>query len=137
MLKLISSIVKTTTAVVVMLLAVTTASAQDRSELMAQRQTNKLNAELKLDDTQYKKVLDVNKDFANQISQIKNTQTDKDKKAAALKKLNQQREEKLKGILTEEQFKTYLSNKENNLKRAAHGVNISDDPNTDIKQSKQ
>jgi hypothetical protein len=117
MLKMIFTAVKTTAAAVVVLLAVTnTVSAQDRVD-GAQRMTDKMKTELTLTDAQYSKVLEINKDFAAKAKETKPVTTADQKearleRAKAVKVLNEEKEAKLKTVLTDDQYKAYLAKKE-------------------------
>ena len=121
MLKMITSAVKTMAAAIVLLVAVTnTVSAQDRAEAGAKRLTDRMKTELSLNDDQYSKVQEINKDFIGKTMETKNANADqaaKADRAKAVKELNEQREAKLKTVLTEEQFKTYLANKAKKTQR--------------------
>ena len=121
---MINSAVKATGAAFIMLLAVTnTVSAQDRAEAGAVKMTDKMKTELTLTDAQYPKVLEVNKEFVTKTMETKKTvalattdaaadKTARLERANAVKALNEQKEAKLKAILTEDQYKTYLAKKE-------------------------
>ena len=119
---MIISAVKATGVAFIMLLAVTnTVSAQDRAEAGAVRMTDKMKTELTLTDAQYPKVLEINKEFVTKTLETKKpvadatTAPDKGarlERANAIKALNEAKEAKLKTVLTEDQYKTYLAKKE-------------------------
>lgn len=113
MFKTLISGVKAMTAVFAMVLAFTvSASAQDRSANSAQKLTDKLKTELSLNDEQYNKVLEINKVYSDKTTEARKNSTDRAVTATAVKGFNEERETKLKAVLTEDQYKTYLANKE-------------------------
>lgn len=124
---MIFTAVKTTAAAVVMLLAVTTTvSAQDRVKSdRGKRQADVMKTELSLNDDQYNKVVEINNEFADKAKETKQTSIADQKearieRAKAVKALNEEKDAKLKTVLTEEQYKTYLAKKEerkNNLQQ--------------------
>ena len=115
MLKMIISAAKTMVGVTVMLLAfTTTVSAQDRAAEGAKRATDKMKTELSLTDAQYPKVEKINKDFIAK-TQENRTLTDKVAREKSVKALSEDRDAKLKTVLTEEQFKAYTAKKAERL----------------------
>lgn len=121
MLKMIFTAVKTTAAAVVMLLAVTTTvSAQDRIKAggdAGKRQADVMKTELSLNDDQYNKVVAINKEFADKAKETRQTAVADQKearaeRAKAVKALSDEKDAKLKAVLTEDQYKTYLAKKE-------------------------
>lgn len=119
MLKTLISAAKAMVSVVALVLAFTVnASAQDRAANGAQKMTDNMKAELKLTDEQYGKVLEINKNFAGKTSEARKSSTDQKVVREAVKGFNDERETKLKAVLTEEQFKTYLAKKEEKKKAA-------------------
>lgn len=115
MLKMIISAAKTMVGVTVMLLAfTTTVSAQDRAAEGAKRATDKMKTELSLTDAQYPKVEKINKDFIAK-TQENRTLTDKAAREKSVKALSEDRDAKLKTVLTEEQFKAYTAKKAERL----------------------
>lgn len=121
MLKMIISAVKTMAAAIVLLIAVTnTVSAQDRAETGAKRLSDRMKTELTLNDDQYAKVHEINKEFISKTMETKKANADQSARAErvkAVKAFNEEREAKLKAVLTEEQFKTYLDNKAQKTQR--------------------
>jgi hypothetical protein len=119
MFKTLISATKAMVSVVALVLAFTmNASAQDRAASGAQKMTDNMKTELKLTDEQYGKVLEINKSFAEKASEARKSTTDKAVAKEAVKGHNEERETKLKAVLTEEQFKTYLAKKEEKKKAA-------------------
>ncbi len=113
MFKTLISGVKAMTAVAAFVLAFTvSASAQDRSANGAQKLTDKMKTELTLNDDQYAKVLDINKSFSEKTAEARKASADRKETAKAIKGFNEERDAKLKTVLTEDQFKKYVANKE-------------------------
>lgn len=108
---MIISAAKTMVGAIVMLLAVTTTvSAQDRAAEGAKRVTDKMKTELSLTEAQYPKVEQINKDFMEK-AKAGRTVTDKVEREKSVKALADDRDTKLKAVLTEDQFKTYSDKK--------------------------
>lgn len=119
MLKTLITAAKGIVSLVALVLAFTiNASAQDRTADAAQKMTDNMKTELTLTDAQYAKVLDINKNFAGKATEARKASTDRKVTSEAVKGLNEEREAKLKTVLTEEQFKTYLAKKEEKKKAA-------------------
>jgi hypothetical protein len=117
MFKTLISATKAIVSVVALMLAFTiNASAQDRAANAAQKMSDNMKAELSLTDAQYGKVLDINKGFADKAAEVRKASTDKKANAQAVKALNDDREAQLKGVLTADQYKTYLAKKEEKKK---------------------
>lgn len=115
MFKMIISAAKTMVGATIMLLAVTTTvSAQDRAAEGAKRATDKMKRELSLTDDQYPKVEQINKDFMDKAKESRAT-ADKAQKEKGVKALSDERDAKLKTVLTEEQFKIYTDKKAQRL----------------------
>ena len=120
MFKTLISATKAMVSVVAIVLAFTiNASAQDRVGNGAQKMTDNMKTELKLTDEQYGKVLEINKSFSEKSFEARKSSTDQKVTREAVKGLNTERETKLKAVLTEEQFKTYLVKKEEKKKAVA------------------
>jgi heme/copper-type cytochrome/quinol oxidase subunit 2 len=123
MLKTLISAAKAMVSVVALVLAFTVnASAQDKAANGAQKMTDNMKTELKLTDVQYGKVLEINKNFTDKASEARKSTTDKKAAKAAIKGFNEERETKLKAVLTEEQFKAYLAKKEEKMNAAKNRI---------------
>ena len=73
-----------------------------------QKQTAKMTTELGLSDDQKTKVLALNTEEAQKIETLRANNTDKKTFRAEKQKVEQDRETKLKVILTDDQFKKFL-----------------------------
>lgn len=94
------------------------ASAQDKSIDGAKAVTSYMKENLSLNDSQYTKVYGVNLAFLKKVDENakKNKGADKIKK---LRALEDERDTKLKSVLSEEQYKNYVGNKAANRKKIA------------------
>lgn len=93
----------------------TAAHAQDGQKgNMAQRITDSMKVQLKLTDEQVPKVQAINETFASKAASIRSGGGDRMTKGKKLKEANGERDDALKGVLTEEQFKEYKANKKEN-----------------------
>ncbi|MFP9098745.1 hypothetical protein ACLI09_06810 [Flavobacterium sp. RHBU_24] len=101
-----------------MLLCISLASAQDKSIDGAKAVTSYMKEKLSLNDSQYTKVYNVNLTFLQKVEENaqKNKGADKIKK---LRALEDERDTKLKSVLSEDQYKNYVGNKAANRKKIA------------------
>lgn len=94
-----------------------TTMAQDKTAEGAKVVTTHLKTQLSLNDGQYAKVYEINKTFlqkANDNNMLSINATEKTKK---LKALMEEKDAKLKSVLTDVQFKTYAANRANTAKK--------------------
>ncbi len=105
------------------------ATAQDKTkqkpsaEEMATKRTTKLTEVLKLSDTQKDEVYNLILANANQMDEVNNTRLTQDERKAAMKELRTSFDSKLQGVLTAEQYKTFLAHKEE-MHDAKKGTNV-------------
>lgn len=82
-------------------------------EEMVKRQVEQMKTELKLNEQQEKQVKDLfTKNFQQRDELMKKYQGQRDSVMINMKKMEEQQNLSLKKILTEEQYKTYLTNQE-------------------------
>jgi hypothetical protein len=97
-----------------------TATAQDKVTEGAKKITDNMKEDLSLTADQYKKVYDINFEFLTKAKDEKNAvkatgaKLQKKDKVKELKVIGQDREAKLKAVLTEEQFKKFEATKKEN-----------------------
>lgn len=108
---------KTLFTATLMVLLTTTAFAQDKAAEGAKAVTANMKEQLKLNDSQYTKVLDINQAFLQKAISTKNSAATKVEKAKKLKTVSDERDTKLKSVLTEDQYKVYIANKAENRKK--------------------
>jgi hypothetical protein len=83
------------------------AFAQDKQDKVAKAMTDSMQVKLALNDDQYKKSYDINSAFVTAAKDIKNSEGGKMQKLKQLKAAADDRDSKLKGVLTPDQFKKY------------------------------
>jgi hypothetical protein len=105
----------------IILLAGTTAFSQSQGreqgrsnatpEERAKHQTEMMKTQLSLTSAQEKKVSDINLKYANKMEDLRKT-PENDAQHKAAMNLQSQKDNELKGVLTDAQFKDYLKKKE-------------------------
>jgi len=101
---------------VLLLMFSTNALAQDKISEGATAVTKQMKTQLSLNDSQYTKVMDVNKTFLTKATEANKT-ANKREKAKKLKTLTEDREAKLKSVLTADQYKIFAANRANYAKK--------------------
>lgn len=113
MMNLITKTVKSAVGVMLMLLVFTTsAAAQEKAAEGALAVSAKMKEMLSLNEQQYNKVLEINKVYLRKLAAAKKdglTTAEMDKK---LRVYSNERENKLKSVLTPAQYKTYAARRE-------------------------
>lgn len=116
MIKMITATVKTVLSVVVLLLMFTTnAAAQDKVAEGAKMVATHMKEQLSLNDTQYAKVLEVNKVYLKKVKE--NSGATAVEKAKKQKGYDEERDAKLKSVLSDSQYKIYIANRAANAKK--------------------
>lgn len=87
-------------------------TASERS----QKLTDWMKTNLSLTDEQVPKVQDINLKYANKMDELKSSSMGKRQKMSALKSDDAAKDAELKGVLTDSQYQTYLS-KKNEMKK--------------------
>lgn len=105
------------TSLALMLFVAISAQAQDKAAEGAKAVTTHMKEQLKLNDAQYTKAYAVNLDFMQKAIENKKAEKTKVEKAKRLKVLDDERDTKLKSVLTDEQFKIFIANKAENRKK--------------------
>jgi hypothetical protein len=92
-----------------------TASAQNPKNMSAENRAKKITewmkTNLQLKDDQVSKVQDINLKYANKMDEVKNSSGSKQDKTKTMKTNEDARDNELKSVLSDEQFKTYQSKK--------------------------
>jgi len=119
MIKKITSAVKVMLGAMALLLMFTTAAmAQDKT---AAENLAKLNdhmkTQLSLNDSQYAKVNDINRVFVTKAKESEKGNASKLDKAKKIKALEEDRDSKLKSVLTADQYKVFVANRGENTKK--------------------
>ncbi len=118
MIKRMSSAMKIFSAIMLVMLFTTAATAQDKDKAVegAKVITTEMKAQLSLNDSQHTKVMDINKTFLQKAAEAEKTVNATDK-AKKLKALTDDRDAKLRSVLTGTQYKTYNANRASNGKK--------------------
>lgn len=113
MIKRMNSAMKMFAAFILVVLFTTAATAQEKDKATegAKVVTTQMKSQLALNDSQYTKVMDVNKTFLQKAAEAEKGTTNATEKAKKIKTVTEERDTKLKSVLTETQYKTYTANK--------------------------
>lgn len=95
---------------IIMPAAAQTKSSEDRARAL----TDRMKENLTLSEDQYSKVYNINLAFVNKTSSLRDSGGGRLAKARKLKDADGERDKALKGVLTEEQYKTYKNQKDEN-----------------------
>lgn len=118
MIKMFTSAAKSLMGAVALLVMFSTAAlAQDRVAEGAKKVTDNMKTQLALNDGQYAKVLEINKTFLQKVKDSRAATTNKVEQAKKLKVIDDDREAKLKSVLTEDQYKMFAANRAENKKK--------------------
>lgn len=93
------------------------AAAQDKAGTGAKAVTENMKEQLSLNDSQYSKVLGINHSYLQRAIENRDSGKSKIDKAKRLKELDDDRDTKLKSVLSEEQYKKYVATKMENRKK--------------------
>ncbi|WP_146185849.1 hypothetical protein [Flavobacterium album] len=115
MIKRMNSAMKVVAAFMMVVFFTTAVTAQEKEKATegAKVVTTQMKAQLALNDSQYTKVMDVNKTFLQKAAEAEKGTTNPTEKAKKIKAVTDERDTKLKSVLTETQYKTYTANKAN------------------------
>ncbi len=92
------------------------AKGQDKLTEGATTIANDMKTKLGLNDGQYTKVVDINKAFLTKAAEA-NKLTNATDKAKKIKTYSDERDTKLKSVLTEDQYKKFTSNRSSYVKK--------------------
>ena len=84
----------------------------------ATKLTDWMKTNLQLTDDQVPKVQDINMKYANKMDQLRSSSVGRRQKFDILKKDDQAKDAELKQVLTDSQYKTYMTKKEELKKKA-------------------
>ncbi len=94
------------------------AQAQDKAKDMAKRMTDTMAVRLSLTAGQVPKVQSINEEFIGDAAAVKNSSSGKLAKLKKLKAAGKDRNEALKGVLTDAQYKLFLEQQKENKEEA-------------------
>lgn len=116
MTKKLTSATKTILSAIALFFMFSTAAvAQDKVQEGAKKITNHMKAQLSLNDSQCAKVLEINKVYFKKVKD-NNGATDVEK-AKKQKAYDEERDAKLKSVLSDTQYKIYVANRASNAKK--------------------
>lgn len=116
MIKTISSAVRMILGAITLFLVFTnTAAAQDKVNEGAKMVSTHMKSQLSLNDSQYAKVLDVNRVYLKKVKE--NNGATSVEKAKKQKAFDEERDAKLKSVLSDTQYKIYVGNRSANAKK--------------------
>lgn len=103
-----------------------TAIAQEKDKLAESAKTvaTQMKSQLTLNDSQFTQVVDVNKAYLKKVKDCKASGDTAAAKAKKMQALNEERDGKLKSVLTEVQYKKYASGRAENTKKLKEGAGI-------------
>ena len=104
-------------AIVLLLVFTGSAIAQDKVTEGTAKLTGFMKTQLSLNDNQYTKVSDVNRVYLQKAKDSHATNASKLDKAKKLKALEEERDTKLKSVLTKDQYKIFIANRAENTKK--------------------
>ncbi|OIQ15434.1 MAG: hypothetical protein BM557_11360 [Flavobacterium sp. MedPE-SWcel] len=115
----ITSTLKVTLGALMLLLMFTTSVVAQESKIDegAAAVTTQMKAKLSLNDSQYTKVLHVNKTFLKSATAAKEKGGTRVEMAKKMRALNDRRDTKLKSVLNATQYKIYKANRSSNYKK--------------------
>lgn len=105
-----------------MLFITVSANAQDRMAERAKTVTDSMKVKLSLTDDQYKKVYEANLGFMSELKEGRKAEGSKEDKMKRRKELDTQRDERMKAVLTPQQFAAFQENKKENRQRMKQGA---------------
>lgn len=127
MIKKLTSAAKTILGTAALLLAVTTTAVAQEKDMIAEgakTSATQMKAQLTLNDNQYTQVVDVNKTYLKKVKECKASGDNSAAKAKKMQALNEERDGKLKSVLTETQYKKYASVRAENIKKLKEAASI-------------
>lgn len=118
MFKAVTSMVKGIVGAIALLLVTTTAAmAQDKLAEGAKTVTTEMKTQLVLNDGQYSQVLDVNRAYLKKVKENNESGASSVAKAKKMQSLNEEKDTKLKSVLTEVQYKKYAAGRAENTRK--------------------
>jgi hypothetical protein len=127
MIKKLSFAAKAFFGAAILFLAVSiTATAQETDKLAegAKAAASQMKTQLVLNDNQYTQVVDVNKAYLKKVKECKASGDNAPAKAKKMQALNEERDGKLKSVLTETQYKKYAAVRAENIKKLKETAGI-------------
>lgn len=111
-------------AALTMFTTVAVAQEQDKLTEAAKTSASQMKTQLVLNDNQYTQVVDVNKAYLKKVKDCKSSGDTSAAKAKKMQALNEERDGKLKSVLTETQYKKYAAVRADNIKKLKEAASI-------------
>lgn len=127
MIKKLTSAAKTMFAAAALFCALTsaaTAQENDKIAEAAKTSASQMKTQFTLNDNQYTQVVDVNKAYLKKVKDCKASGDTQAAKAKKMQALNEERDSKLKSVLTEVQYKKYAAVRAENVKKLKEAASI-------------
>ncbi|MCO6147349.1 DUF4890 domain-containing protein [Flavobacterium sp. NRK1] len=120
MIKRFISAAKTILGAAVLLIAVTTTAAAQETDKISESSkavAAQMKNQLGLNDTQYTQVVEVNKAYLKKVKDCNESADNASAKAKKTHAINEERDTKLKSVLTATQYKKYAAARANNIRK--------------------
>lgn len=126
MIKKITSAAKTILGAAALFLALTSAAnaQDDKIAEGAKISASQMKTQFALNDNQYTQVVDVNKAYLKKVKDCKASGETATAKAKKMQALNEERDNKLKSVLTTTQYKKYAAIRAENVKKLKEAAEI-------------
>lgn len=127
MIKRLTSVVRNVLTAAALLLAVTTTVTAQETDAIAEAaktSANQMKSQLTLNDNQYTQVVEVNKYYLKRVKDCKASADSTQAKAKKMQAINEERDTKLKSVLTVTQYKKYAAVRAENVKKLKEAANI-------------
>lgn len=127
MIKKLTSAAKTMFAATALFLAFTIAAVAQETDKIAEAakvSASQMKSQFTLNDNQYTQVVDVNKAYLKKVKDCKASGETDVAKAKKMQALNEERDNKLKSVLTTTQYKKYAAVRAENVKKLKEAASI-------------
>jgi len=127
MINKLTSAAKTLLGTCALLLVLTTASYGQETDKIAEASktvATQMKTQLTLNDNQYTQVVEVNKAYLKKVKDSKASGDTAVAKAKKMQAINEERDGKLKSVLTEVQYKKYGATRAENIKKLKDAASI-------------
>jgi hypothetical protein len=127
MIKKLTSAAKTMFAAAALFLALTSAAVAQENDKIAEAaktSASQMKTQFTLNDNQYTQVVDVNKAYLKKVKDCKASGETDVAKAKKMQAINEERDSKLKSVLTATQYKKYAAVRAENVKKLKEAASI-------------
>lgn len=127
MIKKLTSAAKTMFAAAALFLTLTSAAVAQENDKIAEAakiSAGQMKTQFTLNDNQYTQVVDVNKAYLKKVKDCKASGETDAAKAKKMQAINEERDNKLKSVLTATQYKKYAAVRAENVKKLKEAASI-------------